>query len=177
MNPKDKEQRRDELLRCICTLPKNMVTVHGIDNVTEFLIHHLAASNCFNFSKAAYFVNNVDFKTLKGVAGYHKPEAYDRDNHWDNKDHFSDHMKQAPFNCQVRNVEQESLSKEPDSVSGLATNLAQELGINSPSHHSWAMKYDNHGLFVFELADQDEQELVQDHLEETLYLFGFCPVF
>ena len=50
MTRQEKEQRRKEVLKCICKLPKNMIQLHGIDNLTEFLLYHLADSNCFNFS-------------------------------------------------------------------------------------------------------------------------------
>jgi hypothetical protein len=177
MKKKNQEQRRNELLRCICKLPRQMTLIHGADNMTEFLLHHLADPNCFNFSKAAYFVDNPDFNLFKGVAGFHRLEAFQEEDHWGNPKQFTSHMKDASFNRRVRTVGKKSHKKENKSKQEIITSLAQELELEKPAHHAWKMKYDNHGLLIFELANEDERDLVEENLEESLYLFGFAPVF
>ena len=175
---KNKEQRQQEVLHCVCSLPRKMTQIHGVQNMTEFLLHHLAHKNCFNFSKAAYFVDNPDFDLLKGVAGFHKLEAFENNDHWQNAEQFTSHMKDASFNRRVRSVGQKSTKKQQEAIDqNLIDALAQELELEKPQHCSWKMKYDNHGLLVFELADQQDRELVEQNLEESLYLLGFCPVF
>lgn len=178
MKKKNKAERRQELLTCICSLPRKMTQVHGIENLTEFLLYHLADERCFNFSKAAYFVDNPDFDVFRGVSGFHKLEAFKSDDHWQHVDEFTSHMKDASFNRRVRSVGKKSSKKQQEKIDpALIELIAQELELEKPQHYSWKMKYDNHGLLVFELADQEDQELVQESLEESLYLLGFCPVF
>ncbi len=177
MKKKSQEQRRNDMLRCICSLPRQMTRIHGVDNLTEFLLHHLAAPDCFNFSKAAYFVDNPDFNLFKGVAGFHRLEAFEYEDHWGNADKFTGHMKDASFNRKVRSVGKKSEQSKTDSKDELVALLAQELELEKPSHQAWKMRYDNHGLLVFELADEEDKELVEESLADSLYLFGFCPVF
>lgn len=177
MKKKNQEQRREQVLRCICSLPRLMTLIHGVDNMTEFLLHHLADSACFNFSRAAYLVDNPDFDMLKGVAGFHRLEAYQDQDHWNKPEHFSKHMKDASFNRKVRAVGQKSHKREERAPEDLVSALAKEFELEQPLHKIWKMKYDNHGVLIFELKDQEDRELVEEHLEESLYLFGFSPVF
>lgn len=177
MSKKDKEQRKSELSACICNLPKKMLDVHGSENVTEYLLHHLAAPECFNMTKAAYFVDNPDFDKLKGVVGYSKHEAYQEANHWDQKDPFTKHMQQADFNKTVRSLEQTSPHKNQQQFGQLVGQISKELGLSKPDHHVWKMKHENHGLLIFELSDEQDREIIDEYLQASLYLFGFCPIF
>lgn len=173
MTRQEKEQRRKEVLQCICTIPRNMIKLHGIDNLTEFLLYHLADRNCFNLSKAAYFIENKDFNRVKGIAGYHGQETF-VDGHWVNPEKFSQFTSVSVFNKQVRaiNLENNLLEK-----SMLSQQIARDLQFQRPAFCSWPVKYDNQGIFIFELHNEDEKELIEDHLEDGLHLFGFCPVF
>ena len=174
MTRQEKEQRRKEVLQCICTIPKNMIKLHGVHNLTEFLLYHLADSNCFNFSKAAYFIENRDFNRLKGIAGYHGQENFSEATHWAHPEKFSQFTSVSNFNKQVRSVDLENIDL---GGSLLSQKIARDLHFEKPSFCSWPIKYDNQGIFIFELHNEDEKELVNDHLEESLHLFGFCPVF
>lgn len=174
MTRQEKEQRRKEVLKCICKLPKNMIQLHGLDNLTEFLLYHLADSNCFNFSKAAYLIENKDFNRLKGIAGYHGQESFPDATHWAQPEKFSQFTRGSEFNNQVRAIDFEKLEL---GSSMLSQKIARDLQFKQPSFCTWPVKYDNQGIFIFELRNEDEKEIVDDHLEESLHLFGFCPVF
>lgn len=176
MTEKSKEQQRGQLLRWICSLPKNMVITHGIDNMTEFLLHHLSQQNGFNFSKAAYFIDNPDFNYLKGVAGYHTQQAYKKD-HWQTPDLFTEHMKNAPFNQKVRGIEQPTIHAQNKQQTEVTKELNKELSLEAPHSRAWPLKYGNHGILLFELSDDSNADLVEEHLDDSLHLFGFCPVF
>lgn len=177
MSKKNKEQRKSELSRCICNIPKQMINKHGSHNLTEYVLHHLAAPECFNLSKAAYFVDNPDFDKLKGVVGYSRTEAYPDRNHWDDNKSFDNHMETASFNKTVRAFEHASVHRNNHKIDELAEKLSKELGLEKPDHHVWKMKHDNHGILLFELSDEQDREVVDEFLEDSLYLFGFCPVF
>jgi len=177
MKKKYNQQRKNELLRCICSLPNKMTKIHGTENMTEFLLQHLARPHCFNLSKAAYFVDNPDFDLLKGLAGFHHKETFHHPEHWNTQDEFTLHMKNSSFNRKVRSIGKRSHKKLGASEHTLISHLADELEFERPLHKILTIKHDNHSLFLFELADQEEREIVEEVLEDTLYLFGFCPIF
>lgn len=176
MVKKTKEQRHNELLQCICAVPRNMTRIHGVENMTEFLLHHLAGSHCFNFSKAAYLVDNPDFDQCKGVVGFDKQHAFNTD-HWKSPEQFSEHMRQGAFNKKVRSMAKKSHKRSKKDDKQLVNLLVEELELTNPGYHSWKMKYDNHGILLFEFNEPEDQELVDQALQDSLYLFGFCPIF
>ncbi|MCF7900270.1 hypothetical protein K9K77_02055 [Candidatus Babeliales bacterium] len=177
MEKKDTKQRKEKLLKCICSLPKKMITLHGAENMTEFLLHHLSQPECFNLMRAALFVDNPDFNHLKGIVGIEKHEAYKKDNHWDNPKDFSAHMENKAFNKKVRSIDQISSCRNKQEHEKTVHSLAQELSLCNPLFYSWPLKHDNHGLILFEINDPEEKSLIKEVMEEAVHLFGFCPVF
>ena len=172
---KDNQNRVQEVLVCVTSLPQNLIKLHGQENMPEFLLHNLCQKSCFNLSKAAYFVDNPDFNHLKGVAGFHHPESYEK-NHWQDPATFTKHMREAPFNQQVREVLLDSIKKNNHSEEEVVGELSKALGFEDLHYLSWPTKYNNHGLLLFE-SDQKEHDLIEEHLHSGLHLLGFCPVF
>ena len=171
-NQRSKEQ---ELLFTLGSLPRNMVSHHGTENLTEFVLHGICQEG-FGISKAAYFINNPDFDFLKGVAGYNDEESYKaKDTCWNEKDEFTSCMLSSNFNQQVRQMHDKSFSRGHQSEIEAVKKLAHVLGFKAPGHHAWDVKYDNHGLFIFEVPENPVH--TQDHLYNFLHLLGFCPVF
>lgn len=174
MNREQFSPRDCKILLCLSTIPKKMVSVHGAENTTEFVLHELCSNYCFNFHKAAYFVDNPDFNCCKGVAGCCDAESYqEKQKHWQAPAPFSAHMKQAAFNQKVRNIHQASVAK--DYVTNVQ-DLARQLDMKNPGYHTWELKNGNKGLLVFE-HDPANYDEVKDHLEEGLSLLAFCPIF
>src|SRR5947207_14497437 len=79
-------------------LPRKMLSLHGLDNVTEFVLHELCDKHCFNLQKAAYFIDNPDFDCLKGVVGVSHAELHNIVDIWDNPAIFSEHITKSAFN-------------------------------------------------------------------------------
>ena len=164
-----------EILLTITSIPKNLITIHGLENMTEFLLHNLSHKECFNFSKSAYFVDNPDFNFLKGIAGFDATQAYQPDrNHWQEQEAFSNHMKQDKFNNQVRQVCHCSIKKNGKSPDDVVQEIADVLQFENPDYLMWPVKYENQGLLVFEKTVSND---TTQHLENALHLFGFCPIF
>lgn len=172
---KKNNDRAQELLICITSLPQNIIKLHGLANMPEFLLHNICQKHCFNLAKAAYFVDNPDFDSLKGVAGFHHPESYEKD-HWSDPDTFTKHMQNAPFNKRVRDILLTSIRKNNHDQDKIVADLSNALEFNNPNYLSWPVKYNNHGLLLFEPRDE-EHELIQEHLHSGVHLLGFCPVF
>ena len=169
------KKRVYEVLTCVTGLPKNIIQLHGLENMPEFLLHTMCQKTCFNLQKAAYFVDNPDFNFFKGVAGYYHPESYQQD-HWNDPEIFTHHMKNAPFNKKVRDIQHESIKKNNQSEQQLVDHLSKELHFSAPHYLSWPVKYNNFGLLLFDSSDED-QESIEEHLHAGLHLLGFCPVF
>lgn len=175
--------KQEQMVKCFLHLPEKLLLFHGMENISEFVLHTLCSRNCLNLSKAAYFIDNHDFDCLKGIAGFDKNELYhnddinsDTEDHnyiWQNTDHFSDHMKKCLFNQKVRNVMKPSASKASDE--DIINDLARELAINKPIFYSWKVKYDNKAIFIFETAEDDID--IDSDILKGICLLGFCPIF
>lgn len=176
MKDNEKQRKENDLLKIVCDLPRQLVFLHGTENLTEFLLHSLCKEACFNLVKAAYFIDNPDFDHLKGIAGFAFHEAYPKEEHWSSHKEFSSHMKQAPFNQKVRSVIERSQKRDNKNHDSIVRLLAEDLEIETPLYKTWPTKYDNHGLLIFE-PREDDRAFIDEHLEKTLYLFGFCPTF
>lgn len=174
---KKNEASHNQLLSYLSHLPRKIVSLDGIGNTPEFILHELCNENCFNLSKAAFFVDNPDFNHLKGVAGFSSAEAYaDHATIWDKPLEFSEHMQQAHFNQKVKNISLNSF-KRADVLSDEAVlNVAHELGFKNPAYKSWQMKHDNHGVLVYEY-NGSALPGIEEHLDNSLYLLNFCPLF
>ncbi len=173
---KDKNERIHQILLKTAHVPKHLIHHYERNNVAEFVLHSLGNQECFNLSKAAYFIDNPDFNHLQGIAGYHVNEAY-KENHWETPDIFSQHMQTTPFNQTVRGLSLPSIQKNKKSQQDVAHELAYSLGIEKPNFLSWPVKYENYGFLVFEPSPEDDPEFLQEQLEIGAHLLGFCPIF
>lgn len=162
-------------LRMLNGIPKNMIQMHGTENMSEFVLHSLCCPGCFNLRKAAYFVDNPAFDCLKGVVGYDQNEAFDPSaNIWSHGDAFTQHMSNSPFNQKVRNCLQYSCKNCDTPDEHLMQNIARDLGMDTFNYCTWSMKHDNHGYLIYQKND-DEHE--HEELINGLCLLSFCPIF
>ncbi len=166
-----------DVLRSLNSLPRKMLSMHGKDNISEFVLYDFCHKNYFNFKKAAYFVDNTDFNCFKGVAGIdtHEDNFCNDVDVWKNADGHNTYMKQSPFNQNVRNLSRSSLHVYNGSQQEVIGGIANELIFNNPEYYVWDMKHDNHGVLIFERSTGDTKEL-DEHLLQSVYLFSFCPV-
>jgi len=171
-------EREHLVLTCIAQLPAKMLEVYDRDNLLEFVMHDLCYVDCFDFNKAAYFIDNPDFNCIKGLVGFSKQEAFDKPNEiWHKPDDFSQHMSDADFNKSIRNIWRCSLKKERSTEEQMAKQMAQELGFKDFGYCSWKAKNDNHGLFVFEPAEKPTNNHGHNFLHHAVRLLSFCPIF
>lgn len=157
-------------------LPRKMLLLHGLDNVTEFVLHELCSKNCFNMNKAAYFIDNPDFNCLKGIAGVSHDEKHDIDNIWESPELFTQKMLESPFNQHVRSFTYDSHKKNGDLYEKAALSIANELGIKNYNFYSWDLKHNNHGFFICEKDEDAQNHHQEDVVVDGLCLLGFCPV-
>lgn len=164
------------VLNKLSSLPKKMLSLHGHEYVTHFVMHELCNEPLLNIERAAYFVDNPDFNCLQGVAGFCKKEAYNGScDIWRDQESFVDVLKASTFNNNVKDFKKESMKKKGNSDDTVVHEIANTFNIHNPGYYSWDMKHDNHGLFVFQKNDVPEKAL--EYLSDTVCLLGFCPVF
>jgi hypothetical protein len=175
MDPKNSNNHK--IAQFLSSMPGKIVSLHGRENIPEFVLHDLSGKSCFNFSKASYFVDNPDFDHLKGVAGYITTQAFEHsDAIWDNPDLFTRHMQGAPFNKQVRTIMRPSPKRGCLQAQTIVDIVAQELEMNNPQFFCWNMKHYNHGLFIYENYN-GHTEWEPEDLMNGLHLLSLCPVF
>ena len=167
--------KRHEILNNISSLPQKVLSLHGTENVAEFVLHDLCNQNCFDLQKAAYIVDNPDFDCLKGVAGYCTDQSYTtKNNIWETPELFAQYMKKAPFNQKVRSMSKPSMRKSSKSDEETTAFVADFLGLSNPLFCSWQMKHDNHGFLIYEV---NCCPVSQDILLNGACMLGFCPIY
>ena len=172
----DYKNKEKNLLVKLGGFSKNMVQNHHLENLSEFVMHDLCSQETFNLPKAAYLVNNPDFTCLKGVAGYHAPESFKKGSSWQSQQDFTSHMKNASFNQAVRGVNGQHVDRSNAAAQQAKIDeLARLFEMSNPQAHVWTLKHDNQGIFIFE-QDQNS-DLVQDHLLDFLHMLSFCGIF
>ncbi|MBV8661029.1 MAG: hypothetical protein JO129_02705 [Candidatus Dependentiae bacterium] len=166
-----------KLLQHLGNLRKMIVHNYELENLSEFVLHDLCSGPCFHVDKAAYFINNPDFKMLRGIAGYSKQEPHAQlHDTWNNQKQFITSMKDSAFNQKVRNNLHESFEKGKNSEKYMVQKLADQLEIENPAYHVWNLKHANHGLLIYDPLKHDIEH-AQKHLFDSLYYLGFCPVY
>lgn len=177
MNKDERICKEHQVLTCLCSLPRRILSLYESNNVTEFVLHDLCNENCFNWHKAAYFVDNPDFDCLKGIAGCSKAEAFVAvKSIWDDPTAFSIHMEASPFNQQVRHWNCESCKRSNKADSGVIKKIADELGFQSYCYYGWDIKYGNHGILIYELEDNEAECLSDECIQNGISFLGLCPI-
>ena len=88
MKPELLMDRNAQIAYSLRRLPRKMLQLHGLDNITDFVLHELCSKDCFNIPKAAYFVENPAFNCFKGVVGVSGTELQDVGDIWTNPEMF-----------------------------------------------------------------------------------------
>jgi hypothetical protein len=177
MKPDEKGSKKYERAGSLIWLPRKMITLHGSDNMSEFVLHELSRKQCFDFQKAAYLVDNPDFNCVRGVAGVCQLEAAPWDNIWQKPEEFSMHMQQSAFNKKVRSLVRASAKKvNIEADRELALDVGRELGMGNVEYCSWIGKNDNHGILIFERNSHGD-DIDNEDLMNGASLLSFCPIY
>ena len=178
MKPEMMMYRNAQIADSLRRLPRKMLQLHGLDNVTDFVLHELCSKDCFNIPKAAYFVDNPAFNCLKGVVGIAGTELQGVENIWASPDQFVQTVAQSPFNQRVRSFNSESGKHHGHASQAMAETIAKELGFSDYGFYSWDMKHDNHGFLVCEKnPDKDYEHPHDEVMVDGLCLLSFCPIY
>ena len=169
--------KKHGILTHLSRLPQKILSLHGRGDLTEFVLRDLCHQGCFNFKKAAFFVDNPDFDCLKGVAGYcHEDNPTVCDALWDHPEKFMARIQESPFNQKVRDVWLPSLQKIEDPQEEAVKTVAQMLQMQNPQSCHLQVKYGNHGILIFE-KENTHDAIADEHLHHGVSLLGFCPVY
>jgi hypothetical protein len=162
------------ILTFLTTLPQKVLSLHGTENSTEFVLHELCNAHCFDLKKAAYLVDNPDFDCLKGVAGFSADEAYSKDTIWEKPELFTAHMQKAAFNKKVRGILKPSMARTKKSDAEINTVIGEYLGFKKPVCCSLKIKHDNRGIFIYEMPTV--LPISDNLILNGASLLGFCPI-
>jgi hypothetical protein len=164
-------ERHHKILTSLSVLPKKILHAYDVNNLAQIVLHDLCNEQCFNISKAAYFVDNPDFDCFKGIAGYHFKE-HSQNNYWQNPQQFTDSIQNNEFYKKVRAYSSESLYNQSPKTEHNKDTIASLFSFNEPHYYSFKMKNDNHGLLIYESPSEN---ITQDLLD-GFYFLGFCPL-
>lgn len=170
----DSTMARKEIHQTLCYLPRKIVSLHGTEHVADMVLHELCSASCFNFSKAAYFVDNPDFDCIKGVAGFCRDESSTIDSAHQDPAQLCESLCSLPFNQKVRCCMKKSANNKHTLDNSDIAQLANELGMQRPQVYKWDSKHDNHGLLLYEKDENDD--IAPDDLHNGLILLSFCPM-
>lgn len=180
MEHKDLMKRSHQLLCHLSCLPEKIVAAHDVDNLAEFVLYELCHPACFNFKRAAFFVDNPDFDCLRGIVGVSTDEhALNNQDIWKMYENFSKSMKDSSFNASVRAVSGASMAKSGLPVEQEVTKLLTLLPFKNPEWRSFKTKHGNRGILIFERTglEQDLDQVISDHILSGAALLAFCPIF
>lgn len=164
------------LLKFLNELPRKMLLLADHDHAPAFVLHDFCSESYFNLSKAAYFVDNPDFDCTKGIAGVckHEESFCTIPDIWQERERYCSILDCSPFYKKVRDFNRPSVSKNCNEKECVDI-IAHEFDFTEPRYITWPMKHNNHGIFVFQAHDGD-QELIDEHLEHGVYYLNFCPL-
>ncbi len=166
---------RKEIHQTLCYLPRKIVALHGTEHGADLVLNELCGERCFNFKKAAYFVDNPDFDCIKGVAGFCREDIHKVASHAaEDPIQLSEQLCSLPFNQKVRCCMQKSAQAKHSLANKDIAQLANELGMQRPEVFTWDVKNDNHGLLLYEKDEKDD--ISPDDLHNGLVLLSFCPM-
>jgi hypothetical protein len=163
------------VLEKMSSIPKHMLQLADATNACEFVLHDLACKDCFNLSKAAYFVDNPAFDCLKGLVGIAQQEMYDPSKIiWEDPADFSRHMEQSRFNQKVRQCFQSSCRRCERPDEHIIAEIAEQLDMKEYAYCTWDLKHENHGYLIYQPCENTPDV---EKLLNGFCLLGFCPIY
>lgn len=170
------ENRRQQVLHRISSLPQKMLMCSEYENLAELVLHDLSHPQCFNLSKAAFFIDNPDFDCLQGVAGIATEEpGVHMANAWEEREQFASQMRSSVFNTLVRSLTGPSMYRSGKHVDEEVTKFIRPLALQKPVWRIFKTKHGNQGIFVFE-SPEVSHPLVQEDIALGAAFLGFCPI-
>lgn len=168
--------KEHQILVCLASLPRRILSLHDSGFLSGFVLHELCNKNCFDWKKAAYFVDNPDFDCLKGVAGFDNGEqSCIKESIWDNPESYKTYMKSSPFNLKVRGWCCESCERSKTADEDIINAIAQKLGFGTYGFYSWDVRNHNRGIIIYEKSVKDE-EIDDNCVQNGVCLLGLCPI-
>jgi hypothetical protein len=175
MNVYSLSKRQIAVVHRLTRIPRQLLHTTEYENLAELVLGELCHQQCFNVSRAAYFVDNPEFNCARGVAGYDERDHSDRaESCWIERDAFGLRMKCSSFNEKVRSLAPFSISRAAERSYALAQ-LADALEISVPSVTFFDMPHQNKGFVLFEKPEADITEL-ESFWEDACSLLAFCPL-
>lgn len=171
----DEFNHDQSLLNSLVGLPQRILQLHEVDELSPLVLHELGHDSHFGLNKAVYLVDNPDFDSLRGVAGFCKDEcSLHKADVWQDPYSFAHDMSSGQFHQQIKQFNHASITRNHEQCSqeGLV-NLGKTLGLNNPSCCIWDTRHGNHGILLFE-GRENMVEKQKSLLSQIIALLSFC---
>ena len=171
----DENNHDQTLLHSLVGLPQRILQLHEVDELSPLVLHELGHDSHFGLNKAVYLVDNPDFDSLKGVAGFCKDECkLHKADVWQDPHSFAHDMFNGEFHQQIKRFNHSSITRNHEQCSqeGLV-DLGKSLGLNNPSCCTWNTRHGNHGILLFE-GNENMMENHKSLLSQIIALLSFC---
>lgn len=162
------------LLERLVSLPNRILQLHDVEELSPLVLHELGHDSHFGLKKAVYLIDNPDFDSLKGVAGFCRDECHlHKQNILDDPQSFAHDMAHASFHQSMKQFRDGSIARNHDycSQDGI-THLGERLGLNNPSCCTWNTRHGNQGILLFEADDMKDHQ--KSLLSQIIALLSFC---
>jgi len=160
------------MLNVAATIPYKILSWYQheyVDNMTKFVVYEICSKNCFGLKKAAFFVNNPDFKWCRGIVGY---EAREDSLALTTEADIIAFFENSSFHATTISVERPTYEKN-DRV--MIQKIADHLHMTSHHFCTLPLKYGNDGLFMYEFFNASDKINI-DIIQNIIALIGFCPL-
>jgi len=164
--------QRQYVLNAAATMPYKILEWYQhdyVDNIAKLVVYQLCSKHCFALKKAAFFVNNPDFKWCRGIVGY----ASDEDSAiLSNESTIIDFFDTSSFHAKTCAIVESAYTKNDTTIIKKCADILQ-----MPTYHvcSIPLKYGNDGLFIYELLSSSDEVYI-DMVQHLVALLGFCPL-
>ena len=164
--------QKNSILQIAANIPYKMLEWYKhdcTDNIAKLVLYEVCSKSCFNFKKAAFFVNNPDFQWCRGIIGY---EADGNKPVLDTESAIIDFFEKSPFHATTCSLAESSYMQNNDAY---VKKIAKILHMQEPYFCTLPLKHGNDGLFIYEFfssVNDDYKEIVQ----HIIALMGFCPL-
>lgn len=159
------------MLNVAATIPYKILSWYQqecIDNMTKFVVYEICSKNCFGLKKAAFFVNNPDFKWFRGIVGYQAREDSLALTTEADIINFFDHSLFHATTCAI----EDSVCEKNNTV--MIQKIADRLHMTSHHFCTLPLKHGNDGLFMYEFFNASDKINI-DIIQNIIALIGFCP--
>lgn len=160
-----------KLIDLILSIPELVLKHHDRKNLVDVVLHKLAGHDGFELEKAAYFIQNKDFKATKGICGYSRENCSNIRPLNENLEIVDELSFDKIDYCRaIKNFRAEALI---DQIKD-SKDFSNLIAMDRPEYRFWETKNNNSGTLIFQL-DNPSCCLIRDSVfQNAIKLLCLC---